>query len=406
MERYALLWLVAAVALVVLALWRGLLTSISGDLHIYTPVNALFAAGFVFVIVLLLHFSMVISRLSEQNKILAQRLALLDRARRSSSAGRTGAAGAAEHPRGRQALRLAVVIVAYNSEATIARSRAICRRPSRTATRSSSLTTLRATGRCERARERGTRRARERRRISALARAAGVGATATDAPLLLFLNPDLRLAPHAIERLRAVADEQPLWAAWQPAVMLPDGRINSAGGAVHFLGLSWAGQCEQQAEALPADPYETAFASGAALVVRRSAWDELDGFDDSYFLYGEDLDLGLRLWLAGKRVGVEPRARVVHAYEFDKGTQKWFLLERNRWRTLIAVYPASLLALLAPALLAAELGLIVDRGARRLAAGEAARRPRDRRRPARRAAAAPSRAGRTRRSRRGRLRLS
>jgi hypothetical protein len=78
MERYALLWLVAAVALVVLALWRGLLTSISGDLHIYTPVNALFAAGFVFVIVLLLHFSMVISRLSEQNKILAQRLALLD----------------------------------------------------------------------------------------------------------------------------------------------------------------------------------------------------------------------------------------------------------------------------------------------------------------------------------------
>jgi hypothetical protein len=78
MERYALLWLLAAVALVVLALWRGLLTSISGDLDIYTPVNALFAAGFVFVIVLLLHFSMVISRLSEQNKMLAQRLALLD----------------------------------------------------------------------------------------------------------------------------------------------------------------------------------------------------------------------------------------------------------------------------------------------------------------------------------------
>jgi hypothetical protein len=78
MERYALLWLLAAVALMVLALWRGLLTSISKDLHIYTPVNALFAAGFVFVIVLLLHFSMVISRLSEQNKMLAQRLALLD----------------------------------------------------------------------------------------------------------------------------------------------------------------------------------------------------------------------------------------------------------------------------------------------------------------------------------------
>jgi hypothetical protein len=78
MERYALLWLAAAVLLVVLAVWRGLLTSVSGDLHIYTPVNALFAAGFVFAVALLLHFSMVISRLSEQNKVLAQRLALLD----------------------------------------------------------------------------------------------------------------------------------------------------------------------------------------------------------------------------------------------------------------------------------------------------------------------------------------
>lgn len=78
MERYALLWLAAAVVLAVLAVFRGLLTSIAGDLGIYTPVNALFAAGFVFVIALLLHFSIVLSRLSEQNKILAQRLALLD----------------------------------------------------------------------------------------------------------------------------------------------------------------------------------------------------------------------------------------------------------------------------------------------------------------------------------------
>jgi len=78
MERYALLWLLAAVVLLVLAIWRGLLTKLSSEVGIYTPVNALFAAGFVFVIVLLLHFSLVISRLSEQSKVLAQRLALLD----------------------------------------------------------------------------------------------------------------------------------------------------------------------------------------------------------------------------------------------------------------------------------------------------------------------------------------
>lgn len=186
-----------------------------------------------------------------------------------------------------------------------------------------------------------------------------IGADATSAPLLLFLNPDARPQPGSLERLRAVADERPDWAAWQPAVMLPDGRINTAGGVVHYLGLSWAGRCEQPASELADAPYDVSFASGAALVIRRDAWTELDGFDDSYYLYGEDCELGLRLWLSGHRVGVEPRARVIHDYRFDKGSRKWFLLERNRWRTVLALYPARLLALLAPALLVAELGLLL-----------------------------------------------
>ncbi len=184
------------------------------------------------------------------------------------------------------------------------------------------------------------------------------GAAATTAPLVLFLNPDVRPQPGSFALLRRLADERPEWAAWQPAVMLGDGRINTSGGVLHYLGLSWAGQCGKPAGDLAELPYEVPFASGAALVVRRSAWDELGGFDDSYFLYGEDLELGLRAWLTGHRVGVEPRARVVHEYEFDKGAAKWFLLERNRWRTLIALYPARLLLLLAPALAAAEVGLL------------------------------------------------
>ena len=75
-------------------------------------------------------------------------------------------------------------------------------------------------------------------------------------------------------------------------------------------------------------------------------------------MYGEDLDLGLRLWLSGQRVGLVPAARITHSYDFDKGSGKWFWLERNRWRTVISVYPQALLLLVAPALLAAEIGLL------------------------------------------------
>jgi hypothetical protein len=77
MERYALLWLAAALILFVLAVWQGLLTTLSSEVGIRSPPNALFAVGFTFVVVLLMSLTLVISRLTEQNKQLAQRVALL-----------------------------------------------------------------------------------------------------------------------------------------------------------------------------------------------------------------------------------------------------------------------------------------------------------------------------------------
>lgn len=185
-----------------------------------------------------------------------------------------------------------------------------------------------------------------------------VGADASVAPLLLFLNPDSQPQPGSIELLRAAAATHPDWGAWQAAVLLEDGDINTSGGVVHYLGIGWAGDCGRPLHALPTHDTEVAFPSGAAMVVRRSSWEQLGGLDREYFMYGEDLDLGLRLWLSGQRVGLVPAARITHSYDFDKGSGKWFWLERNRWRTVISVYPAGLLLLVAPALLAAEIGLL------------------------------------------------
>jgi hypothetical protein len=76
-ERYAILWLVAAATLFVLAVWKGLLTSLSHDVGISYPPSALFAVAIGLIAMILLHFSLAVSRLSDQNKILAQRLGLL-----------------------------------------------------------------------------------------------------------------------------------------------------------------------------------------------------------------------------------------------------------------------------------------------------------------------------------------
>jgi len=78
-ERYALLWLASGVVLLALSLWRGGLNTIAGWVGIETyPPAVLFAVGALFILAVLLHYSTVISRLSDQNTILAQRLALLE----------------------------------------------------------------------------------------------------------------------------------------------------------------------------------------------------------------------------------------------------------------------------------------------------------------------------------------
>ncbi len=78
-ERYALLWLATGIVLVVLSAWRGGLTTIARWVGVSTyPPAVLFAVGLLFVILVLLHYSTVLSRLSDQTTTLAQRLALLE----------------------------------------------------------------------------------------------------------------------------------------------------------------------------------------------------------------------------------------------------------------------------------------------------------------------------------------
>jgi hypothetical protein len=76
-ERYAILWLLAATTMFVLAAWKGLLTTLSHDVGIDYPPSALFAVAIGLIAMILLHFSLAVSRLSDQNKVLAQRLGLL-----------------------------------------------------------------------------------------------------------------------------------------------------------------------------------------------------------------------------------------------------------------------------------------------------------------------------------------
>src|SRR2546421_12438520 len=78
LERYALGWLAAAIVLLGLAIWRGALARLADLVGISYPPNALFFVAFGAILLLLVHFPVAVSRLQDQTKVLAQRLALLE----------------------------------------------------------------------------------------------------------------------------------------------------------------------------------------------------------------------------------------------------------------------------------------------------------------------------------------
>lgn len=184
------------------------------------------------------------------------------------------------------------------------------------------------------------------------------GAEIAKGELLVMLNPDAVPRPGFGEAIRRPWRDGRGWAAWQALVADGTGEtINSAGNPVHFTGIVWAGDHGRPvAEAPP--PEEVTALSGACLAIPLEDWRRVGGFPPEFFMYHEDVDLSVRLRMAGETVGIEPTALVAHDYDFGAGADKWRWLERNRLAFVVRTYPAPLLALLAPALFATELALL------------------------------------------------
>lgn len=171
---------------------------------------------------------------------------------------------------------------------------------------------------------------------------------------LFFLNPDAIAEPDCLELLLEAA-AAPDTAIVGAQVLLPDGRVNAGDNPISISGVSWSGRYGQAREHGPAR--DTAAVSGAALMARREVFARLGGLCPDFFLYQDDADLAWRTRLAGLRVRFCPAAAVVHDFEFDRGDQKWFYLERNRgWAVLSNLSPSTLL-LLSPLLVATELAV-------------------------------------------------
>ena len=155
---------------------------------------------------------------------------------------------------------------------------------------------------------------------------ANFGIAASDSELVLVCNSDVEITPGAVEALVAALDGDPGIGIVGPGIVNPEGSLYPSarsfpalGDALGhaFLGLVVPGnRWSTRYKMLDWDHAtraEVDWVSGACFVARRDALDGLAGFDESYFMYSEDVDLCWRAWQAGWRVAYEPAATVVHA---------------------------------------------------------------------------------------------
>lgn len=194
------------------------------------------------------------------------------------------------------------------------------------------------------------------------------GARIATGEVLALVNPDAIVESGALAALAGAALRPGVGIA-TASVRLSDrpDRLNSAGNEIHFGGLSWSGHFGERA-ADHAVEREVLAASGAAMAIRRTLWDELGGFDEDFFGYYEDADLSLRCWQRNQRVLYVPAAVVTHRYEFSRNPTKFFLLERNRAVMVWSCWSRRMLVLTAPVLLLLEIvtgAMAVGQGWRR-----------------------------------------
>ena len=157
------------------------------------------------------------------------------------------------------------------------------------------------------------------------ARACNQGASATRAPLLLFLNPDAALERGALKALDALFDARPRLGVAGPRTLGARGEIQVSTGPDLSLVSEWRQRrlvrgvaardprALAQAEALHSRERAVDWISGACLMVSRAAFDAVSGFDEGYFLYEEDADLCRRVRAAGFEVVFTPAAVARHA---------------------------------------------------------------------------------------------
>ncbi|MFQ3574236.1 MAG: glycosyltransferase, partial [Thermodesulfovibrionales bacterium] len=138
----------------------------------------------------------------------------------------------------------------------------------------------------------------------------------SDANLIALLNNDTEVEPDWLSYLVCylISDDSIASTTSKLFLMKHPSVINNAGGGMNCLGFGYDLGLYQPDSERFSQPTEVLFPSGAACLIRKDVYLKVGGFDKTFFMYHEDVDLGWRFWLFGYRVVFIPQSKVYHAF--------------------------------------------------------------------------------------------
>ncbi|NLZ74366.1 glycosyltransferase family 2 protein [Candidatus Falkowbacteria bacterium] len=182
---------------------------------------------------------------------------------------------------------------------------------------------------------------------------------------LLTVNMDTRMEPTWLRELVAALENNPEAGIAQSKILLlprtaeekESPKINSLGNRIHFLGFGFTSAYGEADREISGYPEITGYASGCSFIIRPEVFTKIGGYNEEYYMYHDDLEISLKVKLAGYKIILAPRSVIYHQYEFSRSTKMIYYMERNRYLTIMTFYPAYLVFLIILPCIIMDLGM-------------------------------------------------
>lgn len=184
---------------------------------------------------------------------------------------------------------------------------------------------------------------------------------------VVLLNTDVIVEENwLLELVRSGFSDEIIAFAQSVVYLWQDGKtdyVNTSGNKINYLGFGYCGDYKKSAKEIDfKKDYETAYASGCGLLVKKEPYIKIGGLDQDFFSYLEDQDIGWRGWMYGYKSIVSVKSVMWHKYVFQgksSSKKKYFLIERNRLFFLFKNYSLKAIIILFPVLLLLDVGVIM-----------------------------------------------